>query len=236
MRLGLWLGLTLAAGSGLLPAATPGNERFRSSRVEWTRLQTSDKYWNRHSAGDIELLALMRQHTSLTVPREWHSVRATSLSDLCRYPFIYAADISVLTTEESGNLAEYLKRGGFIFIDACIFEKINPDPRVFLERQGKILGKHLPALRMVELPPSHEIFSLYFQMEKGVPMTRSMGSWSMTENFPLRALMLEDRVVGMISLSGLQCGWAGVGIKLDSHQAENAMKMATNIYIYAMTR
>lgn len=234
--MGRWLFVAVLLVSLILQAATPAPERFRGSRVEWTRLETSDKYWNRHATGDMALLALMRQHTSLTVPREWHAVRANSLPALCRYPFIYAADIAVLKPEEGKNLAEYVKRGGFLFVDACINSTINGDPRKFLQRQLAVLMAQLPSLKTVELDPQHEIFSLYFQLANGPPMTRDSTSWSMKDTFPLRALMLEDRIVGMVSLSGLQCGWAGIGISIDPQGPENAMKMATNIYIYAMTR
>jgi hypothetical protein len=70
-------------------------------------------------------------------------------------------------------------------------------------------------------------------MEQCPPMTRRRDSWSGRETFPLRALYNGERMVGIISLSGFQCGWDGQG---GAGEAVEAMKMVVNIYIYAMTR
>ena len=221
-----------AAGRAAVPM-----ERFRGGKVEWTRLQTSDQYWNRHSNGDGILLSLMRMNTSLNIARIWHAVRADDLEALAAYPFVYAADVSVVSDEEAQNLVEYLKRGGFLFVDCCINKSINKDPRIFLQRQTDLLTRHWPEVRVVELEPKHEVYSIYFRFENGPPMTREVGSWSMKENFPLWTIMVGDRVVGMISLSGLQCAWSGVGVGNGyPDQPIEAMKMATNIYLYAMSR
>lgn len=217
--------------------AAPDVEIFRGGKVEWTRLETSDPYWNRHSDGDGRLLRLLRDNTSLNIGNMWHSVRASDLDSLCAYPFVYAADVSVLSEQQGKNLAEYLKRGGFLLVDCCINKAINKDPRAFLERQVALLTRYWPELRLVELESQHPVFSIYFRFENGPPMTRELGSWSMTENFPLWSLMDGDQIVGMISLSGLQCAWSGVGYgRGRDEQPIEAMKMATNIYLYAMSR
>jgi hypothetical protein len=227
------LALSLAAAFG----AEPTVERFRGGKVEWTRLETSDQYWNRHSNGDGQLLTLMRLNTSLNIARVWHAVRAADLETLCAYPFVYAADVSVVSDEEGQNLVEYLKRGGFLFIDCCINGSINKDPRIFLQRQTNLLARYWSNVRVVELEPKHPVFSIYFRFENGPPMTREVGSWSMKENFPLWTIMAGEQVVGMISLSGLQCAWSGVGVGRGyENQPIEAMKMATNIYLYAMSR
>jgi hypothetical protein len=239
MTANVWLfaSCALVGIAGTASGAAPAMERFRGGKVEWTRLETSDQYWNRHSDGDGRLLWLMHANTSLNIERTWHAARAADLESLCAYPFVYAADVSVVSDEEAKNLVEYLKRGGFLFVDCCINASINKDPRVFLQRQTALLTRHWPELRVVELESKHPVFSIYFHFENGPPMTREVGSWSMTENFPLWSLIVGDQVVGMISLSGLQCAWSGVGVgRGRDEQPLEAMKMATNIYLYAMSR
>lgn len=219
------------------PSAPTAPEAWRGSRVEWTRLQTSDGYWNRHSKGDLNLLKLMKEHTTLDVGSEWHSVQAGDLSALCRYPFLFAADLTTLKDSESKNLAEYLKRGGFLMIDACINPTINRDPRAFLRNQMAMLGPYLSEAKPVEITSKHEIFSVYFKMPNGPPMTRARGSWSYDAKFPFYALTLDGRIVALVSLHGLQCAWDGSGPDAGfPEQPKNAMQMATNIYIYAMMR
>jgi hypothetical protein len=219
------------------PAAPPPPESWRGSKVEWTRLQTHDDYWNRHSKGDLSLLKMMRENTSLEIAAEWKSVKADDLPALCRFPFIFAADLATLKDAESKNLAEYLKRGGFLMVDCCINPTINRDPRWFLQKQLSMLARDLPGTRAVELTSSHELFSVYFKMPDGPPMDRARGSWSYTARFPFYAVMMGDRMLALISLHGMQCSWDGSGP--DSgfpEQPMNAMKMATNIYLYAMMR
>jgi len=229
--------LLLTSIVGAATGVAPPAEQFRGGKVEWTRLETSDQYWNRHSDGDGRLLRLLRANTSLNIDGIWHAARASDLDSLCAYPFVYAADVSVLSDREGRNLAEYLKRGGFLFVDCCINKGINKDPREFLQRQITLLTRYWPELRLVELEAKHPVFSIYFQFENGPPMTRELGSWSMTETFPLWSVMAGDQMVAMISLSGLQCAWAGVGVgRGRDEQPIEAMKMATNIYLYAMSR
>jgi hypothetical protein len=48
---------------------------------------------------------------------------------------------------------------------------------------------------------------------------------------PLRLLYAGDRVIGILSLSGMQCGWSGA-----DHAPRAFMMMVTNIYLYAITR
>ena len=43
-----------------------------------------------------------------------------------------------------------------------------------------------------------------------------------------------DHMIGMISLSGLQCGWSPLGIDPPPGHLEACMKMLVNIYVYAM--
>src|SRR5437879_4607895 len=81
-------------------AAPPPPDNIRGGKVEWTRLRTADKYWDRHSNGDVALLQLMRANTSLNIAQEWRATRADSLGALCVSPFVYAADVSPLSANE----------------------------------------------------------------------------------------------------------------------------------------
>jgi hypothetical protein len=226
--------LLLSLAGGLL-AATPAGERFRGGKVEWARLQTASPYWNRHSEFEAGMLSRMRASTSLNIDRDWRSVTASRVEQLCGYPFLYAESIVNLSSAETGNLAEYLRRGGFLLIDACINVQVTPSPDVFLRGQVKRLTEKIPDLRVVPLTPEHEVFSIYFKLTECPPQTRTPGrnNWSNGPTLPLRALYSGERMIGMISLNGYQCGWAGFG---GPHTAEDCIHMVTNIYVYAMTR
>jgi hypothetical protein len=57
-------------------------------------------------------------------------------------------------------------------------------------------------------------------------------SWMDTRFFPLHSISLGKRLLGILSMSGLQCGWAHVGSQAN---AQECLEMMTNAYIYAIT-
>jgi hypothetical protein len=211
-------------------APLPVSERPRGSKFEWARLRTSGVYWNRHADGDPKLISYIRRSTSLNVEAAMYPVRATSVEDLSVYPFIYCDNIGYLTPEESKNLGEYLRRGGFLFIDACRNSTINPSVPKFLSDQLRVLKSEFPDLRTEEAPPSHEIFSIYFKMTQFPPYhTRPPPR----PGFPLLLVYAGDRLISVIGRNGFQCAWASSS---DEDLGRRCAQMVANIYVYAITR
>lgn len=206
----------------------PDIERFRGSQFQWARLRTSGPYWNRHSGADPALLRYLAKATVLKIDPVAHSLRADSVDALIVYPFIYCDNISHLAHVEAANLAEYLRRGGFLCIDACAHRAINPSIPAFLEAQIRVLATHFPNLRIEELLPEHEIFSVYFQLKDPPPYRKANG-----ERHPTYAVFDGDHLIGVIGLNGMQCGWSDD--TAGPYGTECAQMMA-NIYVYAMTR
>jgi hypothetical protein len=230
---GLLLALALVAE---VRAAAPTAEVFRGGKVQWARLQTASPYWDRHSERDVMMLKLMRSSTSLNIEDVLRAANVANLEEMCEYPFLFSENIAVLSDKEARNLAEYLRRGGFILIDACVNTGVTPDPKVFFENQVKLLRKHFPQLRVVALEEKHEIFSIYFAMKDRPPQTRNPRNNNWVDGpitFPLRAIFSGDRMIGVIAVNGFQCGWAGWG---GPQNSVNCIQMVSNIYVYAMTR
>ncbi len=218
----------------LAQTGSPSDPVFRGGKVEWARLKTSGQHWKRHADFDLNLLQFIRDHTSLNIERVWYSASATKLDELCSYPFLFTDNLQRLSSpEERRNVGEYLRRGGFILIDACVNTQINPNPDLFMRAQLDVLRAEFPDLRSEPLPSDHQIFSIYFKMAQFPPQTRPGNSWSDGPTRPLRLLVSGDRVIGVLTLSGLQCGWAGFA---SAGVGTQCMQMMTNIYIYAITR
>lgn len=223
--IGLFLLLAL---SGALHAATmPAAERLRGGTVEWARLQTRGAYWDRHANSDPVLLDFLRRNTTLNIGVRWNSAWVAKLDELCLYPFLYSDSIASLTAEEGRNLAEYLRRGGFLFVDACRNKEINPNIGKFLLAQLKVLSAQFPNLRSEKILPNHELYSIYFRMKEFPPYRKSDGQE------PLHGVFVGDRMVAVIGLNGFQCAWAGYS---DQANANASAQMVTNIYLYAMSR
>jgi hypothetical protein len=220
--------LTLLLGC-VAHATSPTADRFRGGRVEWARLATRDDQWARHEGGDEKLLAMMREHSSLDIQPAWVPANAGKLENLCVFPFLFSNTIAPLSDNENRNLAEYLRRGGFLLIDACRNREVTPSTDRFLQAQLAQFKKQFPDLRVVSLEPAHEIFSVYFKMTEFPP-------WRKTDKFePLRAIYAGDRMIALISLVGFHCGWDGAG-RTGQTNAADCVQMVTNIYVYAMTR
>jgi hypothetical protein len=213
-------------------APLPANEQYRGSKVEWARLKTVNRFWDQHSDRDSHVLGLMRSNTTLNITSTWHSADIGDLKDLCSHPFIFAQSIAGISDDDGARLAEYLRRGGFILIDACVRISVNPDSDAYLAAQLSVLTKQFPNLRVEPLRPEHEIFSIYFKMRETPPQYKSGSNvrWGHGGTEPLRGFYVGDRLAGIISLSGFQCGWTGLG-----QTATDSVRMVSNIYIYAMT-
>jgi hypothetical protein len=145
---------------------------------------------------------------------------------------LFAESIYPLSDAEAGKLAEYIRRGGFLLIDACIRVTVNPDWKNYLADQLQTLKRLFPEVRVEVLPAGHEIFANYFRLVKSPPQTHSMTNpaWANGSTEPLRGVFIGDRMIGVISLSGFQCGLVNAG-----ETATNAARMVSNIYVYAMT-
>ncbi|HWA24334.1 MAG TPA: DUF4159 domain-containing protein [Lacunisphaera sp.] len=209
---------------------------FRGGRVGWARLQTTDEYWRRHSETDTRLSAFIRTRTSLNIDETWYTANVSRLDQLTAYPLIFANTLARVTDPaDQRNLTEYLRRGGFLVVDACANVNINPSPETFLATNTKIFKTILPGCEIRQLPPNHEIYRCFFKMEETPPHTYHSGIFNPRWfRYGLQGVYVQDRLVSLITLSGLQCGWSGVPAEPDHHI--RCMEMMCNIYVYAMTR
>jgi hypothetical protein len=132
------------------------------------------------------------------------------------------------------NLTEYLRRGGFLLLDACCNHNYNPDFDVFLQDHINALALILPEAQVRELPPTHDIYRCHFQIPDGRPPHTFMSNVydPRKARLSLHGVSIGTRLVGVISLSGLQCGWDHMVAPPEHNVA--CMRMLVNIYIYAM--
>ncbi len=216
-------------------AAFAENDQLRAERVGWARLKTPSEYWRRHATGDPSLMRFLRENTSLNIDPTWFVADVENLDQLCTYPLLFAQDISVVDNPASrANLAEYVRRGGFLLIDSCINKNINPDPDLFLLRHDRALAEILPEARVVPLPPEHEVYRCFFQIPGNKPPHTFAENIYDTRwaKHGLYGIMIGQRLAGIISLSGLQCGWDRMPAPSGHDVA--CMKMLVNIYLCAM--
>jgi len=234
MRFQFAIGLGLAAWIGGMPPLS-AQEANRGGRVEWARLKLDYEHWNRHSQKEPVLIDFIRKNTSLELDSQWRAADIRDLNQLCAYPFLFAEGIQAIQApEDKKNLREYLLRGGFLMIDACINAAVNSDPDQFFAAQQERFRELLPGVVIQPLEPDDPIYTTYFKMAERPPHSYMNSIYNPAwEKHPLYRVMLNDRLVAIISLSGLKCAWSG--LQADRLGLDRAsMEMLVNIYLYVL--
>ncbi len=238
-RYGIFIPI-LAVLAAMLPALSVPSDAPDFSKmggeVRWARLKTQSPTWDRHARSDPVLLEFMHTSASLNIDEQWYAADVEDLPAMCAYPFLFSEGIHHVTDQRGlDNLREYLQRDGFIFIDSCINTEVNPDPDVFLELEIATLKSILPDAHVERIPDNSPIFHICYTLPGGLPHTymrnRYNPAWA---KHGLYAVTSHHRLVSIISLSGLQCGWDNMYPSHPEHRID-CMKMMLNIYAYATT-
>lgn len=218
----------------LLGAKEAPAEVHRGGQVGWARLVTPDSRWNLHSEQDPKLAAFIRSQTTLNIDPVWYSVRPDRIEQLCAYPFIYVKDLTRMGSQEHlKNIQEYLQRGGFICIDPCV-NGFSPEKKLALiQRHADLFKKLFPESEVREFPDDHEIYRCFFPVTVDGLYTPDMISRGAVkpEAIGLRGVFRGDRMIAVISINGLECGWPETPQRVPA-----CMGLIVNSYVYSMTR
>ena len=229
---------TLLAGMALFPAVEAFGgpaDRLRGDVVGWARLKTTSPYWRRHSNSDPELMRFIREQTTLNIDPKWYTAEVGDLPEMSKYPLLFSQSIQMVRDSAGqGNLTEYIRRSGFLLVDACCNRDVNPDFDAFLQQHINALAVILPEAKVQALPSTHDVFRCFFQIPDGRPPHTFFSNIydPVKARHGLYGVMIGSRMAGLISLSGLQCGWDHMVAPAGNDVA--CMRMLANIYIYAM--
>jgi hypothetical protein len=227
---------SVMAGAAFLPGlsrAALAADKLRGDRVGWARLKTPNPWWKRHAEGDPFLMQFLREQTSLNLDPQWHQVDCEDLPAMSVFPLIFTQEVASIPTKARTNLAEYIGRGGFLIIDACVNPLNNPDPEVTFREQVRCLQEIWPAAKVTPLTAEHPVYRCHFQFPAGKPPHTARDNPVWTKH-PLYSIQVDQRLAGIFSMSGLQCGWARQNQPMEHRH--DCMKMLVNIYVYAMTQ
>lgn len=225
--------LLLLMGLSVAPAQEFAN---RGGAVQWARLKTNYKFWNRHAEAESYILQFIRSNTNLEIMGDWGVADLYDEKALASFPFVYAEGIQTVTDPVGlKNLREYLLRGGFLIVDACINPEVNPEPDFFYEQQVARFRALFPEVVITPMPDDHELYRCYFQLP-GAIHTYYAGHYDARwAKHPLYAVTLEGRIIAVISLAAMKCGWTFPEPQRKPTHRVDCMKMMVNIYIYALT-
>ena len=216
-------------------------DHLRGDRVGWARLKTASPWWRRHAGADPVLTKFFRDQTTLNISPVWYAADVESLDELCRYPLLFSQNVGVVADQPGGNdVAEYIRRGGFMLVDACHDVHVTPDFDEFLRQQFNFYSVVLPEAQIVSLPTTHDVYRCFFQFPDGKPPHTFMGNVydPRKARHGLYGVMIGSRMAGIIGVCGWQCGWDHVtehaSPATPTGVEEACLRMVVNIYIYAM--
>jgi hypothetical protein len=219
--------IVLLAVIGFHSSAAAQNTPTSGSAVKIARVKYSGGGdWYNDPSAEINLLRYVRAHTSITVEPVYEYVDLGT-DNLFLYPMLFMTGHGTvsLTEAELRNLRAYLTNGGFLYID---------DDYGMDESIRRELKRVFPDQALRELPFSHPIYHCHFDFPKGLPKIHEH------DNKPPEGLALfhDGKVCVFYTYeTNPSDGWADPEVHNDPpERRESALKMGTNIIVYALSR
>ncbi|MBB4091073.1 hypothetical protein GGP57_002699 [Salinibacter ruber] len=173
-----------------------------------------------------ELFAFARQHTLLDVTPQEEAVELTT-DKLFTFPYLYLTGHGNVTFSETeaDRLRRYLRQGGFLHIDDNygLDEHIRPE-----------LEKVFPDKKLVEVPFDHSIYTTPYDFSDGLPKIHEHDGEA-----PKGYGYFDDHGRLMVFYTvetDLGDGWEPAPVHSNPPEKRRAaLRMGTNILVYAMT-
>lgn len=205
----------------LQPQQSPPQNLFTIARLKYGG--GGDWYWGPSSLPN--LLAYIRQHAN--IPTATDEARVAIMDDnFFSFPFLYMTGHGNIrfTDEEVRRLRTFLTKGGFLLAnDSYGLDK------AFRREMKKVF----PEEELVELPFSHPVFHVPFELPGGVPKIHQH------DGKPPRGfgIFYKGRLVVFYDYEAdIGDGWEDPAVYNDpSEKHEAALKMGANVVFYALT-
>ena len=222
------LGLIFAAiffFSGVSFTQQGGINRLSSS-FKIVRLQYSGGGdWYNDPSAEVNMMDYLKKNTVIDADEpKFYSVDIDS-DDIFNFPFIFMTGHGNISFSDSEvkRLREYLERGGFLYAD---------DDYGMDEAFRREMKKVFPDQEMKELPFDHRIYSCHFSFPKGLPKIHEHNG-KPPQGF---GYFINGRLCVYYTYeTNISDGWADPREHDDPpEKREEALKMGTNIIVYAL--
>ncbi|MBV6505943.1 MAG: hypothetical protein ILNGONEN_01509 [Syntrophorhabdaceae bacterium] len=222
-RFNIFLALLFCWGSApAVYSQTAASSAFTLARIKYR----GGGDWYNDPSIIPNLLKFMRQHTTMNLANDEQHVELMEEA-LFAYPVVFLTGHGKITfsPDEARRLREYLLGGGFLYAD----DDYGMD-KSFREEMKKVF----PDKPWVEIPFNHPIYHCHFDFPNGVPKTHEH------DGRPPKGFGLfhEGRMIAYYTWeTNISDGWADPDIHGDPpEKREEALKMGTNIVVFALTQ
>jgi Domain of unknown function (DUF4159) len=197
-----------------------------SSSFKIVRLQYSGGGdWYNDPSAEVNIMDYLKKNTVIDVDEpKFYSVDIAT-DDIFNFPFIFITGHGNINFSDSEvkRLREYLERGGFLYAD---------DDYGMDEAFRREMKKVFPDQEMKELPFDHKIYSCHFSFPKGLPKIHEHNG-KPPQGF---GYFINGRLCVYYTYeTNISDGWADPREHDDPpEKREEALKMGTNIIVYAL--
>jgi hypothetical protein len=161
------------------------------------------------------------------------AIVALSSRDIFRHPLMYlTGHLPVrFTAAERANVSEFVRRGGFLFVDDHNHDIDGAFHKTATEEIARSIGP------LVQVPNDHPLYRAFFHFEEGPPTTsHELNGWG--DNLVhkhLQGVMRDGRITVLYSNKDYSSEW---GYHPDNKRflAVDNTKFAVNLVVYALTR
>ena len=197
----------------------------------FTRLMYDSGNWDVDQRMPANLIMALIEYTNLRVDPKEH-VLALADPRMLTAPFCYLAGHKLVefNADERRNFEQYVRRGGFVFVDDCNHDIDGLFARSFESQMDVIFGPQ--ALR--RLRNDHPLYSSFFRFE-GPPTTGfELNGWGddLVHEY-LRGIEIDGRLGVLYSNKDYGCEW-DYDWRNKRWLAEDNTKFAVNIVLYAL--
>ncbi len=210
----------------LLFGSVYAQEAVATDGVELVRLKFGGgSDWYNGPTELPNLAKFVRERTGINVFATGKYVEPAS-EEIFKYPFIFMTGHGncYFTDEEAANLRRWMEAGGFLLVN----DDYGLD-KAFRREVKKIF----PDRELVELPFEHEIYHCYYDFPSGLPKIHEHDG-KPPQGF---GIFVDGRLVLFyVYESDIADGWDDPSVHGDPPEKRlAALKMGTNILIYALT-
>jgi hypothetical protein len=211
-------------------------EPFHWARVKFRTTGKVSTEWDVAPEADVYMLHQLEKCTGLNIDTTWYVAPLDDLEEMCKYPFLFMTSEGrfEFTPLQQRNLVEYLKRGGFLLADDCVYREGQADG-FFVDFKNKI--EQLFAKPMVNLPNDHDIYHSFYDLPNGLPLVNTHAV-----QHGGQALFIDGRMAIFLSSTDIHCGWLdrerisrGLNSWFGADHSLDGVKMGINIMMYVMS-
>ncbi len=148
---------------------------------------------------------------------------------LFKYPFLFMTDENEFrfTQNQKDNLRDYIKRGGFLFMEDCV---VGSGGDFFFRSAYDLLENVFGRGSVKTIPKSHEVFHNVFDLgDVGLPYMQGQPHGA-------RGIFINERLAVLLSSHDIHCGWCDNDCThFGPIKYEQSIRMGINIIMYSIT-